>query len=119
MSKRILSISYQEPLLQTRHMLLEKQGYLVTSVLGFTDAISYCRAGGFDLFILGHSIPLHDKDELIQTFRANCDAPILSLRRAGEPKVDTAEHHIFPDDPRELLNKVAGVLNSVPEASAG
>ena len=118
MSPKILSISYQEPLLQTRHMLLEQQGYDVTSALGFTDAMTHCRNGGFDLFVLGHSIPAHDKDELIRTFRQNCDAPILSLRRHGEPEVDAAEYHIFPDDPRELLNKVAEVFASQSEAPA-
>ena len=112
MSRKILSISYQEPLLRTRHMLLEQQGYHVTSALGFTDAIALCRKGGFDPFVLGHSIPAHDKHELIRTFRASCSAPILSLRRHGEPDVDSAEYHLFPDDPRELLNQVAEVFAS-------
>jgi DNA-binding response OmpR family regulator len=119
MAKKILSISYQEPLLQTRHMLLEQQGYHVISALGFTEAMTHCRIGGFDLFVLGHSIPTRDKDELIRTFRENCNAPILSLRRHGEPEVDAAEYHIFPDDPRELLNKVAEVFASESEARAG
>jgi DNA-binding response OmpR family regulator len=118
MSRKILSISYHEPLLQTRHMLLEQQGYGVASALGFTDAIAHCRKGGFDLFILGHSIPTRDKNELIRTFRQNNDAPILSLRRHGEPEVDAAEYHLFPDDPRELLKKVAEVFAARKETRA-
>jgi hypothetical protein len=39
MSKRILSVSYDEVLLATRQMLLAKNGYEVISILGFTEAV--------------------------------------------------------------------------------
>src|SRR5690348_11946100 len=74
MATRILSVSYDPSLLATRGMLLEQRGYSVTSALGFSRAIEHCRASGFDLFILGHSIPEMDKLELMKTFRGNCPA---------------------------------------------
>jgi hypothetical protein len=43
--KRILSISYDEPLLVTREMMLEQAGFTVTSALGFTEAIEKCNSG--------------------------------------------------------------------------
>jgi len=92
MPKCILSVSYDMSLLATRQMLLEQRGYTVTSALGFSQSINLCRNGGFDLFVLGHSIPATDKNELIKTFRDNCPAPILSLERHGEGYVPCDYH---------------------------
>jgi DNA-binding response OmpR family regulator len=79
MSKRILSVSYDVSLLATRKMLLEQKGYAVESALGFSKALAFCHAGGFDIFILGHSIPYDDKLALIESFRTHSPAPILLL----------------------------------------
>ena len=84
MSKRILSVSYDMSLLATRKMLLEQKGYAVVNALGFSKALVSCRDSGFDLFILGHSIPHDDKLALIESFRTHCSAPIVSLERHGE-----------------------------------
>jgi DNA-binding response OmpR family regulator len=116
MSKRILSVSYDVSLLATRGMLLEQRGYTVESALGFSQAIKHCRASGFDLFILGHSIPDMDKRELIRTFRENCPAPILSLERHGEDRVPS-DFHASPDNPEQLLNIVDRILAESPQRS--
>jgi DNA-binding response OmpR family regulator len=109
MSKRILSVSYDEVLLATRQMLLEQRGYNVESALGFTEAIEHCGNDGFDLFILGHSIPDKDKIHLMQTFRHNCSAPILSLERHGEERVPS-DFHASPDDPGKFLKVVDDIF---------
>ena len=106
----ILSVSYNEPLLRTREMLLARDGYSVTSALGFTASVQHCKRGSFDLFILGHSIPEQDKQELIRLFRDQCNAPILALRRDGENEADGADAHIYPDDIKGLLEAVATML---------
>jgi CheY-like chemotaxis protein len=90
-------------------MLLEQRGYSVSSALGFTPAMAHCRAAGFDLFILGHSIPETDKRELIKTFRENCPAPILSLERPGESRVPS-DFHASPDDPERFMKTVDRIL---------
>ena len=112
MTKRILSVSYDEPLLRTREMLLERQGHDVTSAFGFTAALQHCKKGTFDLFILGHSIPEADKAELIKVFRANCDAPVLALSRLGENAPDGADAHVYPDDIQALLDTVDRTLST-------
>src|ERR1041385_8123412 len=109
MSKRILSVSYDDILLATREMLLEQQGYDVTSALGFTDAVEQCQKSHYDLFILGHSIPDKDKLHLIKTFRENCPAPIVSLERIGEKQVP-CDFHASPDDPQKFLKVVNNIL---------
>lgn len=111
MSKRILSVSYDYGLLATRQMLLQMGGYMVTSALGFTEALEHCQSPDFDLFILGHSIPKKDKHELIRTFRETCAAPILSLDRVGEERVQS-DFYATPYDPEELLKTVERILTS-------
>jgi DNA-binding response OmpR family regulator len=110
MSKQILSVSYDETLLRSRHAFLEWGGYEVTSAFGFENALAKCKGGAFDLFILGHSIPLVDKAKLIKAFRSNCASPILSLWQQREPIVETAEYLAFSDDPDELLKGVAMIF---------
>lgn len=109
MTKRILSVSYDDGLLVTREMLLEKSGYNVTSALGFTKAIEYCRHSEFDLFILGHSIPDDDKLHLIKAFRENCPAPILSLERSDERRIP-CDFHASPHDPADFIKVVDDIL---------
>jgi len=109
MPKRILSVSYDGVLLATRKMLLEQKGYSVMSALGFRESLEQCQNEGFDLFILGHSIPEKDKLHLIETFRSSCAAPILSLERIGERQVQ-CEFHASPDDPEKFLRVVDDIL---------
>ena len=111
MAKRILSVSYDAALLNTRRMLLEHEGYDVTSALGFTEAISRCLDGGFDLFILGHSLPHRDKEHLIKSFRSGCSAPVLSLRKTGERIVTAADYQVFSHNPDDLLNSIARIFS--------
>ena len=109
---RILSVSYDQPLMRTRQMLLETQGYQVDSAVGFDNAMQRCQDGGFDLFVLGHSIPPEEKRELVKAFRQTCPGPIISLRRSiGEERVDGADYHIEPD-PEPLLKLVADLVGT-------
>lgn len=111
---RILSVSYDELLLKMRHMILENAGYDVVSAHGFEASIEQCKRGGFDLFVLGHSIPHADKRNMVDAFRRACPAPIISLSRgASEQWVDGAEFHVDPD-PEPLLELVARVEKKSP-----
>jgi len=114
---RILSVSYDESLLRTRQMLFQAYGYDVVSSLGFTESLRHCKqSAGFDLFVLGHSIPQSDKLELTETFRRQCNAPIISLRRnAGDQLVDGADYHI-ETDPEPLLQLIANILSGTKPA---
>lgn len=108
---RILSVSFDEPLLRTRHMLLEREGYDVVSSLGLVASLKECRNGRFDLFILGHSIDYSNKKELVDAFRRTCPAPIVSLRLAGEKPVEGADYHIDPD-PKMILETVSEIVRT-------
>jgi DNA-binding response OmpR family regulator len=110
MSKRILSVSYNERLLEARHKLLEQDGYHVSSALGFREATGTGKDGTFDLFILGHSIPQSDKEKIIRAFRATSDAPILSIWTHNERLADGVNYLAFSDAPDKLLANVAAIL---------
>jgi DNA-binding NtrC family response regulator len=110
MSKHILSVSYDVSLLATRKMLLEQKGYSVENAYGFSKALASCRGGGFDLFILGHSIPHDDKLALIEAFRTHCSGPIVSLERHGEHFVP-CDYHASPDDPEKFLEIIENILS--------
>lgn len=108
---RILSVSYDLPLMRTRQMLLEAQGYEVASAVGLDGGLQRCQEGGFDLFVLGHSISDEEKKKLVEAFRQTCSGPIISLRRSiGEQRVDGADYHIDPD-PEPLLKLVADLVS--------
>jgi len=98
-------------LLHTRRLLLEAKGYAVTSALGFSESLYHCKQGGFDLFILGHSIPENDKQALIEGFRKSCSGPIVSLTRGLQPHVVGADYYIDPD-PQNVLKLVDELLGS-------
>lgn len=106
----ILSVSYYEPLAKTFQMLLEREGYEVVSTLTFEASIKTCEQGNFDMLILGHSIPLEEKLQIVEHFRRTCPAPIISLRpSAGETQIHTADFQIDPD-PKVILETVTEIV---------
>ncbi|HEY6969333.1 MAG TPA: hypothetical protein VJA94_09015 [Candidatus Angelobacter sp.] len=107
----ILSISYDEALLRTREWILKKQGFDVTSACGFTEGEDQARRGGFDLAIVGHSIPQRDKVALITEFKKHSQAPVLSLSRHGDSPLSEADHSILASEgPEAFVVAVRHVL---------
>lgn len=111
MAYRILSISYDGPLLVTRQMLLQAYGYDVTSAEGFAEALEHCDGESkFDLVIMGHSIPSKDKRQIISQIRKSQNVPVLALLRAGEPPLGEASESVEPNDPRQLVAAVQRLI---------
>ncbi len=118
MAPRILSISYDQALLATRQLLLEKAGYEVTSAIGFAEALEISDAH-FDLIIMGHSIPQKDKRAIIAELRKHgCHSPVLSLLRFGERPIPEAADGVDPYDPERMLEKVKSLLTNQKPLSA-
>ena len=111
MKPRILSISYDPALLDTRRMLLEAAGYEVTSAIGFAEALEVCDED-FDLVIMGHSIPSKDKRAIVKELRGHgCLAPVVSLLRMGERSIPEASHTADPGDPQGMLETIRQILS--------
>jgi len=112
MKKRILSISYDLALLQTRQWVLERAGYEVSSAFGFAEALEACKTGtDFDLVLMGHSMPQKDKMALYDALRTNCRAPLLSILRHGDSPIPQAEYAVEANDgPNALVEAVNNAL---------
>ena len=93
-------------------MILENEGYSVVSAHGFHNSMEQCKKGGFDLFVLGHSIPYEEKSKMVESFRRECPGPIISLTRgASEQRVDGADFHIDPD-PEPMLKLLSQITRA-------
>ena len=109
---RILSISYDPHLLMSRELLLRQMGHVVVSAEGFTTAFRECEVpnAGFDLIVLGHSIPHDDKQELIRRCGRVCSCPVLALLRPNEPPVAGAAASVESLDAEEFMIAVEEIL---------
>jgi DNA-binding response OmpR family regulator len=116
MAKKILSVSYDEPLLTTREMLLAQAGYQVTSALGFDQALKHCSERSYDLVIMGQSIPLRDKQSLLEAVRKFDGVPVLGLRLHGEGPMAGVDYSIENSEgPAALLGAVKKTLGANPK----
>ena len=108
---RILSISYDTVLLQTRALLLESRGHRVTAAEGYASALEQCRTDD-DLIILCHSIPPSDKRALITELRKRgCTAPVLSILIAHVRPIPEADFAV-DSDPEHVLASIERILGS-------
>lgn len=112
MAKRILSISYDHSLLDTRELLLKREGYDVTSKHAFVNAFQECSNGKYDLVLIGHSMPREDKTVLVAAIRNNGNAPVLSIRRHGDLPLPGVDYSLDADEgPAVLLTLMQTVLS--------
>lgn len=103
MKKRVLSISYDEALLKTRHYIFEKAGFEIVSALGYTEATSLYASEKFDVVVLGHTLPAKDKAALVSVLREACKCPVVSILRTGIPKDPDADYSVSADDGPEAI----------------
>ena len=110
MSSRILCIAATEPILQTRQLLLERNGYQVVPALNFRQVEEACREGNFDLAVVGQEIEAKIKKAIgIKMRELRPQAPILEMCRYS-PEIE-GSHFTVSDSPEELLTSIADVLN--------
>ena len=109
---RILSISYDPQLLQSRELILRKMGHTVISVEGFVQATEACtREAPFDLAILGHSIPHKDKGAILQHCQKHLSCRVLALLRPNEGALDGAAKSVKSHDPKTVVEAVNKMLS--------
>jgi len=110
MPKKILSVSDNDALRVTRHMMLENKGYEVVSVANLRETRNALKSGDFDLVILGVSMDGNAKRDMAGASRKLCHgALILELCRIS-PEVADADHHLFSAEPEEVDMTVGQIL---------
>jgi DNA-binding response OmpR family regulator len=108
--KKILSVSDNDALRVTRHMMLQNQGFDVVSAANIRETRNALKEGDFNLVILGVSMDGDLKREIASAARKLCDqARILELCRIS-PEVPDAEHHLFSPEPAEVVQTVDNIL---------
>ena len=110
--KRILLISYEEVLLLTWQMILEREGFEVFPAVGFAEALELCQGRCVcDLVVMGHSMPQKDKIALLGSLRLKCKAPLLSIRKDDESPMPEADHSLDSSEgPSAFLRAVKRAL---------
>jgi DNA-binding NtrC family response regulator len=106
--RKVLAVSYDKALLDTRRMILELHGFSVTTALGWDEALHMAgRAGDFDLVVIGSSIPRSDKEKLLAAVKRNSHVKVLSIRQPGDPPIPRADYSIDTlYDPQALVEVV-------------
>lgn len=110
-SGHVLCVSWTPALATTRTLLLKRAGFKVTSALGKQQALKKCKTKA-DLMVLGHSVPREEKSAIIDCFRENSSAPVLSLLRSGQNKLPEADYGVEASNPDEFLETVRKILEA-------
>ena len=110
-AKIIFSVSWDANLAESRVQLFRYAGFTVRSAVGEADALASCDEKA-DLMVLCHSIPRDTKRLLIQEFRENHSAPVLSLLRPGESKLPEATHGVDAMEPVAVLTAVRDIFSN-------
>jgi hypothetical protein len=112
MPKKILSVSDNDALRVTRHMMLENRNFEVASAANLRETRNALKSGEFDLDILCVSIDGNEKREMANLTRRFCErAQILELCRIS-PEVPQAEHHLYSPEPEDLDQTVSRILSN-------
>jgi DNA-binding NtrC family response regulator len=110
--RRILSVSFDPSLARTRDMLFSASGFQVATYTDADSAVQACRRQSFDLIVIGHSIPLTERRDLLSQIHGICDAPVLSLFRHGEPSLPGADYAFdASQSPAQLVEIVTRILS--------
>ena len=110
MPKKILSVSDNDALRVTRHIMLRNRSFEVVSAANLRETRNALKSGDFDLVILGVSLDGEAKREMATLTRKHCDsAQILELCRIS-PEVHDADHHLYSPEPEDLDNTVNQIL---------
>ena len=64
------------------------------------------------MVILGHSIPLNDKEQVVEQLRRTCCTPVLALRRPNEEPLTSAQYNLDSFGPSELIAMVEEIVRA-------
>jgi CheY-like chemotaxis protein len=108
---RILAVSYDPQLLRSRCAILRKAGYILESATSMNEAINRFQAIDFDLVLLGHSVPVPERDVLLRVIRASGSlAPVVTVAPLTDRLPYAPAETIIQSSPEKLLSGIKEVL---------
>jgi DNA-binding response OmpR family regulator len=116
----ILSVSSYQSLLQTREWVLKQAGFDVISARNFTEAISHCRNRAFNVVIMCDSLPLQQKQVLIDAARKHRHTHVIALFMRGDRLLAGVDYALEAlQGPEKLIEIIRAALKKssrLPEA---
>ncbi len=115
---RILNVSYDMILLETRSAILRTAGYAVRPARTLTRAMVLLKRGAFDLVVIGHSMPAVDTQTLLATAHS-ASTPVLVMAR-GTEQVDAEADFVFTaaDGPHAFLRAIHSLVHAKAACAA-
>ena len=120
MSTAVLLSGGRDPALMfTRRKLLESSGYSVVEATTADELIEVFIAGDFDLVILCHTIPEHEKRNVVRAIRDRSPStPILALTNRPSDLFSFAATSVL-SDPSALLSAISELIGGVRRPKTG
>ncbi|HEX3153100.1 MAG TPA: hypothetical protein VHV32_00675 [Candidatus Angelobacter sp.] len=120
-SKSILTISRDQPLQNTRTIILEQAGYQVSAALNDKDAVAFVAApNNLSLVLMCHSVPETSRVTLVNRIKElNPKLPILMLYNGYDPtsaKVDGSLHSL--ETPEAMLDMIGFMTKNIGDRAA-
>jgi len=111
---RILSVEYDRALLCTRNALLWSAGYHVVGRSSFDQATQSMSTSGFDLVVIGNTVPPEERSALIRLAKDHMlNPPVLVLCNEGESPCPDADATVALQGLGGVfLSSVEGLLKS-------
>ncbi len=107
MGVSILQIGYYPSLLETRRVMLEEDGYRVTSALGNDQGIAMAPAGRFDVIVVGFSTAHSVRTRMVRWLKQHIpDIPVVVLLAHDREDFPDADFTILSESPLTWLTTV-------------
>ncbi|HUS18017.1 MAG TPA: hypothetical protein VMZ25_00025, partial [Terriglobales bacterium] len=116
MALSVLQIAYYPGLLETRHAMLEHDGYQVTSTLGNEEGMLAAAKGSFDVIVVGFSTTYARRNNMVKWLKRHAPhIPIVVLMANSNERFPDADCVTFSEDPTEWLSAVRGACQAKPD----
>jgi DNA-binding response OmpR family regulator len=107
MGLSILQIAYYPGLLETRRVILEEDGYIVTSVLGNDQGMAVASAGGFDVIVVGFPASHSVRTDMVRWLKQHVsEVPVVVLLAHDHEDFPDADLTTFSESPLTLVTMV-------------
>ncbi len=119
-AKRIVSVSSDPILLQTRNAVLRSAGYDVSDATGADDTKKLLDGSRFDVLVIGHTMPESVRRTLSEMGQRHATPVVLLCLGRGQSSDIAADVRVDSSEgPAALLKAVAGLLGPRRRAASG
>jgi CheY-like chemotaxis protein len=118
---KILSLGYVEETLKARHRSLAAAGFDVTSVDKKHEALRLLlKSQRFDVVVIGHGVPVADRNEVATKARFQQKARTIFLYRRSTTNAELADALVAEDGkPEDLYTAIMRLVDKSARNAAG